>query len=84
MTHGYDRPLYVLPFDDRGSFEAGIFGWKGALTPDETALIAATKQVIYDGFKIAVGAGCTGRKQASWWTSSSVPPYFAARQNRAT
>jgi myo-inositol catabolism protein IolC len=57
MTQGYDRPLYVLPFDHRGSFVTGMFGWKGALTPDETALIAATKQVIYDGFKIAVGAG---------------------------
>src|ERR1700730_6396929 len=34
-----------------------MFGWKGALTPDETALIAATKQVINDGFKIAVAAG---------------------------
>jgi myo-inositol catabolism protein IolC len=57
MTHGYDRPLYVLPFDHRGSFETGMFGWKGALTPDETAQIAATKQVIYDGFKAAVAAG---------------------------
>jgi myo-inositol catabolism protein IolC len=57
MTHGYDRPLYVLPFDHRGSFETGMFGWKGALTPDQTAQIAATKQVIYDGFKTAVAAG---------------------------
>jgi len=30
MTHGYDRPLYVLPFDHRGSFETGMFGWKCA------------------------------------------------------
>ena len=57
MTHGYDRPLYVLPFDHRGSFETGMFGWKGALTPEQTAQIAATKQVIYDGFKTAVAAG---------------------------
>ncbi|MGH9198568.1 MAG: 2-deoxy-5-keto-D-gluconate 6-phosphate aldolase domain-containing protein, partial [Acidimicrobiia bacterium] len=57
MTHGYDRPLYVLPFDHRGSFETGMFGWKGALTPEQTAQIAATKQVIYDGFKAAVAAG---------------------------
>jgi hypothetical protein len=32
MARGYDRPLYVLPFDHRGSFETGMFGWKGART----------------------------------------------------
>jgi len=57
MTHGYDRPLYVLPFDHRGSFETGMFGWKGALTPEQTAQIAEAKRVIYDGFKTAVAAG---------------------------
>ena len=64
MTHGYDRPLYVLPFDHRGSFETGMFGWKGALTPEQTAQIAATKQVIYDGFKTAVAAGVHKKKAA--------------------
>jgi 5-dehydro-2-deoxygluconokinase len=34
-----------------------MFGWKGTLTPEQTAEIAATKQVIYDGFKDALGAG---------------------------
>ena len=24
---GYDRPLYILPFDHRGSFETKMFGW---------------------------------------------------------
>jgi myo-inositol catabolism protein IolC len=57
MTHGYDRSLYVLPFDHRGSFETGMFGWKGALTPEQTAQIAEAKRVIYDGFKAAVAAG---------------------------
>ena len=57
MTHGYDRPLYVLPFDHRGSFETGMFGWKGPLTPEQTAQIAEAKRVIYDGFKTAVAAG---------------------------
>ena len=56
-THGYDEPLYVLPFDHRGSFETGMFGWKGALTAEQTAQIAAAKQVIYDGFRTAVAAG---------------------------
>ena len=56
MTLGFDRPLYVLPFDHRASFETGMFGWKGALTPEQTAQIAEAKRVIYDGFKAAVAA----------------------------
>lgn len=54
---GFSQLLYVLPFDHRGSFETGMFGWHGALTPDQTAQIAAAKQVIYDGFKAALAAG---------------------------
>jgi 5-dehydro-2-deoxygluconokinase len=57
MSLGFDRPLYILPFDHRGSFETGMFGWKGALTRQQTAQIADAKQVIYEGFKAAVGAG---------------------------
>jgi 5-dehydro-2-deoxygluconokinase len=34
-----------------------MFGWKGTLTPQQTAQIADAKQVIYEGFKAAVGAG---------------------------
>jgi myo-inositol catabolism protein IolC len=54
---GYDRPLYVLPFDHRGSFETGMFGWHGELNAEQTAQIAAAKQVIYDGFRAAIAAG---------------------------
>ena len=57
MTLGYNQPLYILPFDHRGSFQTGMFGWKGTLTPEQTAQIAAAKQVIYDGFKAAVAGG---------------------------
>jgi myo-inositol catabolism protein IolC len=57
MTVGYDQLLYILPFDHRGSFQTKMFGWKGSLTPEQTAQIAATKQVIYDGFKAAVAGG---------------------------
>jgi myo-inositol catabolism protein IolC len=56
-TLGFDQPLYILPFDHRGSFQTKMFGWTGALTPEQTAQIAAAKQVIYDGFKAAVAAG---------------------------
>src|SRR6266481_5960605 len=57
MTVGYDKPLYILPFDHRGSFQSKMFGWKGTLTPEQTAEIAKTKQVIYEGFKAALKAG---------------------------
>lgn len=57
MTVGFDQPLYVLPFDHRGSFQTKMFGWKGTLTAEQTAAIAAAKQVIYDGFKSAVAGG---------------------------
>jgi myo-inositol catabolism protein IolC len=57
MTLGYNKPLYILPFDHRGSFQTGMFGWKGALTPEQTAQIATAKQVIYDGLKTAMAAG---------------------------
>src|SRR5690349_3525245 len=62
MTVGYDQPLYILPFDHRGSFQTKMFGWKGALTDAQTAEIAATKQVIYDGFKAALAAGVQKEK----------------------
>lgn len=57
MAIGFDQPLYILPFDHRGSFQTKMFGWKGTLTAEQTAEIAAAKQVIYDGFKSAVAAG---------------------------
>ncbi len=57
MTPGYDHPLYILPFDHRGSFEEGLFGWTGALTPDQSARIVTAKAIIYDAFLAAVAGG---------------------------
>jgi 5-dehydro-2-deoxygluconokinase len=62
MNVGYNKPLYVLPFDHRGSFQTKMFGWKGTLTPQQTAEVAAAKQVVYDGFKAAVAAGVAKAK----------------------
>jgi 5-dehydro-2-deoxygluconokinase len=39
-TLGYNHPLYILPFDRRGSFEPKLFGWRGALTAEQTVEIA--------------------------------------------
>jgi len=54
---GYNEPLYILPFDHRGSFQTKMFGWPGTLSAEQTAEIASTKHVIYDGFKAALQAG---------------------------
>jgi myo-inositol catabolism protein IolC len=62
MSIGYDRPLYILPFDHRGSFQTKMFGWKGDLTPDQTAQVSAAKQVVYDGFKAALKGGVAESK----------------------
>jgi 5-dehydro-2-deoxygluconokinase len=61
-VRGYQKPLYILPFDHRGSFETGMFGWKGALTAEQTAQIAAAKQAIYDGYQQAIANGAPAAK----------------------
>ena len=62
MSVGYDKPLYILPFDHRGTFAKSMFGWSGALSAEQTAEIAAAKQVIYEGFKAAVASGVPQQK----------------------
>jgi myo-inositol catabolism protein IolC len=57
MDIGYERPLYVLPFDHRGTFQKNMFGWTGELTDEQAARIAAMKQMIYNGFQEAVARG---------------------------
>jgi 5-dehydro-2-deoxygluconokinase len=40
---GFDQPLYIQPFDHRGSFQTKMFGWEGTLTPEQTSEIAAAR-----------------------------------------
>lgn len=55
---GFKKNLFIMPFDHRGSFQEKLFGIKGrAPTPEETKVIASYKQVIYDGFKLAITQG---------------------------
>lgn len=62
MPRGYDRPLYIQPFDHRGSFQSGLFGWKPPLNDPQTAEIAGSKQIIYDGFRSALAGGAPAEK----------------------
>ena len=57
MPRGYNQPLYILPFDHRGSFELKMFGWTGPLTLEQTLQIVQAKKVNYDAFKAAVNSG---------------------------
>jgi myo-inositol catabolism protein IolC len=61
-TVGFNKPLYILPFDHRGSFQTKMFGWNGNLTSEQTAKIAGAKQVIYDAFAAALETGVPSEK----------------------
>ena len=80
MIHGFDQQLYILPFDHRGSFETGLFGWKGTLTSEQTARIADAKQVIYNGFKAAVKPRLTRSHGGFASFSTSLNPVVATRR----
>src|SRR5262249_31958579 len=62
MPRGYDRALYILPFDHRGSFQAKMFGWKSPLSEAQTAEISRAKEIIYDGFNSALANGLPQEK----------------------
>jgi myo-inositol catabolism protein IolC len=57
MALGYDKKLFILAFDHRGSFQKKMFGIEGDPTPAETAKIIDAKSVIFDGFSHALGEG---------------------------
>jgi myo-inositol catabolism protein IolC len=57
MALGYDRPLYILAFDHRGSFQKKFFGVTGEPNAQETARIADAKTVIYEGARRALDEG---------------------------
>src|SRR6266581_8188472 len=54
MILGYTRPLYLLPFDHRGSYISGLFGWKEPLNVEQMVTVANSKHVIYEGFQQAI------------------------------
>src|ERR687891_590507 len=57
MALGYDKPLYILAFDHRGSFQKKFFGVAGEPNAEETARISDAKSVIYQGVKRALDEG---------------------------
>jgi 5-dehydro-2-deoxygluconokinase len=57
MTLGYDHKLYILAFDHRGSFQKKFFGIQGDPDPEQTAIIADAKHLIFEGMLQAIGVG---------------------------
>ncbi|HEY1457324.1 MAG TPA: DUF2090 domain-containing protein [Solirubrobacteraceae bacterium] len=57
MQLGYDQKLYILAFDHRGSFQKKFFGIEGEPDPEQTALIADAKHLIFEGVRRAVATG---------------------------
>jgi myo-inositol catabolism protein IolC len=57
MQLGYDNKLYILAFDHRGSFQKKFFGIDGAPDPEQTAIIADAKHLVFEGMVQAVTAG---------------------------
>ncbi|MGH2834338.1 MAG: 2-deoxy-5-keto-D-gluconate 6-phosphate aldolase domain-containing protein [Solirubrobacteraceae bacterium] len=57
MQLGYDKQLYILAFDHRGSFQKKFFGIEGEPDPEQTAMIADAKHLIFEGMRQAVDAG---------------------------
>jgi len=85
MPIGFDKPLYVLPFDHRVTFKKNMFGWSGTLTAEQTAQISAFKQVIYEALQAAVAAGVPPREKAGVLVDEQFAlPFCAMPRKKAT
>jgi len=61
-TIGYNQLLYILPFDHRHSYGSEVFGFHEPMNAEQIAVVAASKQVIYEGFKQAIAHGVPREK----------------------
>ncbi len=57
MTLGYDKRLYLMAFDHRGSFEKDLFGASEPVPPDVRDGIMKVKEIIFDSFVRALAEG---------------------------
>ncbi len=57
MTLGYDKALYLLPFDHRQSYVADMFHLEAPLDATQRAQVIDSKQLIYEGFRQALTQG---------------------------
>ena len=57
MNLGYDKALYLLPFDHRHSYVKGLFNLAPPLSEAQAARVSDSKQLIYEGFVSAIEKG---------------------------
>ena len=57
MNPGYDRALYLLPFDHRHSYVKSLFKLEPPLSAVQAARVSDSKQLIYEGFVSAIEKG---------------------------
>lgn len=58
MNLGYDKPLYILPFDHRNAFAESVFGKKAEdLTENEIEVIKDAKYIIFESIEYAIKMG---------------------------
>lgn len=57
MKTGYDKALYLLPFDHRHSYVTGMFHFEPPLSALQRDQVCDSKQLIYEGFQLALEAG---------------------------
>ena len=60
MNLGYDKALYLLPFDHRNSYVTGMFDFTLPLSAREHDQVSDSKQLIYEGFLRALENGVPG------------------------
>jgi len=58
MPLGYDKRIYIMAFDHRGSFKK-LFGISGTPTPEEKARIQDGKMLIFEGLERAIEEGAS-------------------------
>jgi myo-inositol catabolism protein IolC len=57
MTLGYDKPLYMLAFDHRGSFQKSLLGIDGIPNAAEADRISDAKRILWEAFELVVHNG---------------------------
>ena len=57
MNLGYDKALYLLPFDHRHSYVTDMFDFKMPLSAQQHNHVGDTKQLIYEGCRQALADG---------------------------
>jgi 5-dehydro-2-deoxygluconokinase len=58
MPLGYDKRIYIMAFDHRGSFKK-LFGVSGSLSPEEAARVQDGKMLIFEGLERAIEEGAS-------------------------